>query len=168
MSIFDNLFVLELANNHWGNLDRGIKIIDDFADVVHSNDIHAAIKLQFRDVGSFIHDSHRHRDDSRYIKKVAATELSWRELHQMVERVRETGLITMATPFDEVSVDKCVEFGVEIIKIASSDIRDSDPAGEDRRPPASRWSRRAAAPRTWRTSTGWSPSSSASGTFRSP
>ena len=42
----------------------------------------------------------------------------------MVERVREHGLVTMATPFDEVSVDKCVEFGVEILKIASSDIRD--------------------------------------------
>jgi N-acetylneuraminate synthase len=33
-------------------------------------------------------------------------------------------MLTMVTPFDEVSVDKCVEFGVEILKIASSDIRD--------------------------------------------
>ena len=124
MSIFNDLFVLELANNHWGSLDRGLKIIDDFAKVVHDNDIHAAIKLQFRDVSSFIHDGHRHRDDSRYIKKVAATELSWSDLGKLVERVREQGLVTMATPFDEVSVDKCVEFGVEILKIASSDIRD--------------------------------------------
>jgi N-acetylneuraminate synthase len=30
----------------------------------------------------------------------------------------------MATPFDEVSVDKCVEYGVQIIKVASSDIKD--------------------------------------------
>jgi N-acetylneuraminate synthase len=30
----------------------------------------------------------------------------------------------MTTPFDEVSVDKAVEFGVEVLKIASSDIRD--------------------------------------------
>ena len=30
----------------------------------------------------------------------------------------------MATPFDEVSVDKCVEFDVQFLKIASSDIRD--------------------------------------------
>ena len=27
--IFENLFVLELANNHWGKLDRGLKIIRD-------------------------------------------------------------------------------------------------------------------------------------------
>jgi len=29
-SIFDELFVLELANNHWGNVERGLKIIRDF------------------------------------------------------------------------------------------------------------------------------------------
>ncbi len=124
MSIFNDLFVLELANNHWGSLDRGLRIIDEFSKVVHDNGIHAAIKLQFRDVGSFIHDGHRQRGDSRYIKKVAATELSWADLGQMVDRVRERKLVTMATPFDEVSVDKCVEFDVEILKIASSDIRD--------------------------------------------
>src|SRR3546814_15164007 len=33
-------------------------------------------------------------------------------------------MVTMVTPFDEVAVDKCVEFGVEILKIASSDVRD--------------------------------------------
>jgi N-acetylneuraminate synthase len=124
MSIFEDLFVLELANNHWGRLDRGFKIIDAFAQVVRENGIHAAIKLQFRDVGSFIHDGHRHREDSRYIRKVAATELSWDDMGKLVDHVRAHGLVTMATPFDEASVDKCVEFGVEILKIASSDIRD--------------------------------------------
>jgi N-acetylneuraminate synthase len=33
-------------------------------------------------------------------------------------------MVTMTTPFDEVSVDKAVEFGVELLKVASSDIRD--------------------------------------------
>jgi N-acetylneuraminate synthase len=122
--IFDNLFVLELANNHWGKLERGLKIIDEFARVVHANRVHAAIKLQFRDVPSFIHRQHRERGDVRYIKKVGATELSWREQEVMVAAVRNCGLVTMVTPFDEVSVDKAVEFGIEILKIASSDIRD--------------------------------------------
>ena len=52
--IFEDLFVLELANNHWGDVDRGLKIIDDFSKVVHANNIKAAIKLQFRDVKSFM------------------------------------------------------------------------------------------------------------------
>lgn len=123
-SIFRNLFVLELANNHWGKLERGLKIIGDFARVVRFNDVHAAIKLQFRDVDSFIHPDHRHRSDVRYIKKTIDTQMRWDELRAMVEAVRNAGMVTMVTPFDEKSVDKCVEFGVEILKIASSDIRD--------------------------------------------
>lgn len=123
-SIFSNLFVLELANNHWGKLERGLKIISDFGRVVRFNDVHAAIKLQFRDVDSFIHPDHRHRSDVRYIKKTIDTQMRWDELRVMVEAVRNAGMVTMVTPFDEESVDKCVEFGVEILKIASSDIRD--------------------------------------------
>jgi sialic acid synthase SpsE len=123
-SIFDNLFVLELANNHWGKLDRGLKIISDFARVVRFNDVHAAIKLQFRDVDSFIHRDYRGRADVRYIKKTLDTQMPWENLRTMVEAVREAGMVTMVTPFDEASVDKCVEFGVDVLKIASSDIRD--------------------------------------------
>lgn len=123
-SIFDDLFVLELANNHWGRLDRGLKIVRDFARVVRFNEVRAAIKLQFRDVDSFIHRDFRDRADIRYIKKTRDTHLPWGELRQLVDAVRDAAMVTMATPFDEVSVDKCVEFGVDIIKIASSDIRD--------------------------------------------
>ena len=53
--IFNNLFVLELANNHWGSLERGEQIIKDFAMIVAKNKVHAAIKLQFRDVENFVH-----------------------------------------------------------------------------------------------------------------
>jgi sialic acid synthase SpsE len=123
-SVFNNLFVLELANNHWGKLERGLKIISDFARVVRFNDVHAAIKLQFRDVDSFIHRDFRDRSDIRYIKKTLATQMSWDTLKALIEAIRESGMVTMVTPFDEVSVDKCVEFGVDVLKIASSDIRD--------------------------------------------
>ena len=66
----------------------------------------------------------RDRADVRYIKKTLDTQMPWENLRAMVEAVREAGMVTMVTPFDEVSVDKCVEFGVDILKIASSDIRD--------------------------------------------
>lgn len=123
-SIFNDLFVLELANNHWGKLERGLKIIRDFSRVVKFNNVHAAIKLQFRDVDNFIHPNFRDRADIRYIKKTLDTQMPWEQLQLMVETVRDCGMVTMVTPFDEVSVDKCVEFGVEILKIASSDVRD--------------------------------------------
>jgi sialic acid synthase SpsE len=123
-NIFDDLFVLELANNHWGKLERGLKIINDFSRVVRFNNVRAAIKLQFRDVDSFVHRDFRDRTDIRYIKKTIDTHMPWEKLHQMVVAVRDSGMVTMVTPFDEASVDKCVEFDVDILKIASSDIRD--------------------------------------------
>lgn len=122
--IFDNLFVLELANNHWGKLDRGLKIIQDFGQVARFNGVRAAMKLQFRDIDTFIHKDFRGRTDIRYIKKTLDTQLSWADLRTLVEAVRRWNMITMATPFDEASVDKCVEFGVQIVKLASSDIKD--------------------------------------------
>ena len=122
--VFEDLFVLELANNHWGSLARGRAIVSDFAAVVHANGVKAAIKLQFRDVNSFIHKDFRASQDIRYVKKVSDTRLPWNELGALVDAVRDAGLVTMSTPFDEISVDRCVEFGVEILKIASSDLRD--------------------------------------------
>jgi N-acetylneuraminate synthase len=122
--IFEDLFVLEMANNHWGKLQRGFKIIDDFAAVVKENGVRASIKLQFRDVDQFIHHDYRDCDDVRYIKKTLDTQMPWHQLRAMIERVKAHEMVAMVTPFDEASVDKCVEFGVDILKIASSDIRD--------------------------------------------
>jgi N-acetylneuraminate synthase len=123
-SIFDNLFVLEMANNHWGKLERGLKIISSYGKVVRYNNMRAALKFQFRDVDRFIHKDFRNRTDIRYIKKTLDTQLSWADYQTMVTAVRNANMISMATPFDEVSVEKCVELGIQIIKIASSDIKD--------------------------------------------
>lgn len=122
--IFEDLFVLELASNHWGKLERGLKIISDYAQVVRFNNVRAAMKLQFRDVDTFIHKDFRHRSDIRYIKKTLDTHMPWSNYERMVDAVRKSSMVTMATPFDEFSVDKCVEYGIQIIKIGSSDIKD--------------------------------------------
>ncbi|MGC8811170.1 MAG: N-acetylneuraminate synthase family protein [bacterium] len=122
--IFDELFVLEIANNHWGKLERGLKIITDYSRIVRFNNVRAAMKLQFRDVESFIHKDFLHRDDIRYIKKTLDTKMSKEDFAKLVQAIRQSGCIPMATPFDEKSVDLCVELGIQIIKIASSDIND--------------------------------------------
>lgn len=123
-NIFENLFVLELANNHWGDVERGIKIITDFSRIVRFNNIKAAIKLQFRDVDHFIHKDYKSREDIRYIKKTMATKMSEENYKILVDTIKKSGCITMSTPFDEKSVDTCVNLGVQILKIASSDIND--------------------------------------------
>ena len=75
-SIFHNLFVLELANNHLGSLARGKKIISEYGQVVRFNKIKAAIKLQFRDVDTFIHPDFHEREDMRYVWKTKKTKLN--------------------------------------------------------------------------------------------
>lgn len=122
--IFEDLFVLEIANNHWGQLQRGLKIVETFAQVVRFNNVRAALKLQFRDVNSFIHADFRQRTDIRYIKKTLDTRLTDDEFATLVKTVRSLSCIPMATPFDERSVDLCCELGIPIIKIASSDLND--------------------------------------------
>lgn len=123
-NIFDELFVLELANNHWGRLERGLRIVEDFSRVVRFNNVRAAIKLQFRDVDNFIHRDFRERSDIRYIKKTIDTQMSRDDYATLCEAIRQAGCLRMATPFDEKSVAMCVDLGVEIIKIASSDLND--------------------------------------------
>lgn len=122
--LFENLFVLELANNHLGNLKRGMKIIHDHASIVRYNNVKAAIKLQFRDVDEFVHPDFKGDGNHRYIKKTEATKLQKEDFVAMVEEIKRLGCIPMATPFDENSVDLCVEFDMPIIKIASSDMND--------------------------------------------
>jgi N-acetylneuraminate synthase len=132
--IFENLFVLELANNHWGSLERGKKIIREFAKVVKQNKVKAAIKLQFRDVDNFIHkdfvkegknvDLLKLPKRSRYIQKTTKTKLTYNEFHELIKYIKKHDCIPMSTPFDETSVDWCVSMDLPIIKIASSDIND--------------------------------------------
>ena len=122
--IFDNLFILEAANNHWGDLERGKKIIQDFATIVRYNNIKAAIKFQFRDVDNFIHDEYKGNQEIRYIKKTEATKMTVGQYGELAKAVIKAGCIPMATPFDESSVDLCVALDFPLIKIASSDIND--------------------------------------------
>jgi N-acetylneuraminate synthase len=122
--IFNELFVLELANNHWGKISRGLKIVDEYSKIVRFNNVKAAIKLQFRDVDNFIHKDFINRKDIRYIKKTLDTKMSREDFEKLMKAIIKSGCIPMVTPFDEKSVDMAVELGAKILKIASSDIND--------------------------------------------
>ena len=124
--IFNDLFVLEIANNHWGSLNRGIKIIRDFAQVVKKNKIKAAIKFQFRDVDNFVHSNYKENKEIRYVNKTIMTKISWQDMKVMIDETSKNGMLTMATPFDEFSILKCKELNLDLVKIASSDAKDKN------------------------------------------
>jgi N-acetylneuraminate synthase len=122
--IFEDLFVLEMTNNHKGSVQRGLDIVHAHSRVVRFNNVRAAIKLQFRDVDNFVHKDGKGRTDIRYINRITETRLTKDQYAVLVEAIRKSGCIPLATPFDEASVEWCVDFEMPIIKVASADCND--------------------------------------------
>lgn len=121
---FQNLFVLDLANNHQGQVEHGLRIIREVAEVTRGRGVRAALKFQFRDLDTFIHPAHRHDSDNKHIPRFLTTRLSPTEFAVLTQEVRRQGLVTMSTPFDERSVDLIGELGIEIVKVASCSATD--------------------------------------------
>ena len=48
--LFEKLFILDIANNHFGDLRHTLKIINEFKHVIKKNNLNATIKFQFRKV----------------------------------------------------------------------------------------------------------------------
>jgi len=123
-SIFNDLFVLDIANNHEGSVDLGNQIIDAMGEVTNKRGINAGFKFQYRDLDTFIHPDYRDREDVKHIPRFLANQLSWDEFGQMAARVKEKGMRLIITPFDEASVERALEHDVDILKVASCSAAD--------------------------------------------
>lgn len=121
---FTNLFVLDLANNHQGNLEHALRIVREIGAVARDNDARGALKFQFRQMDSFIHPAHQQNSDNKHIPRFLSTRLSKQEYATLTEAVRESGMITICTPFDEESLDVIQELDIEVIKVASCSATD--------------------------------------------
>lgn len=121
----DNLVILEMANNHMGDINHAFTIIDQFAEVCGDyKEFKFAFKLQYRDLDTFVHPKMQGRDDVKYIKRFSETKLSKEEFEKIVYKIRESGFIAMATPFDNVSIKTITNQNLDIIKIASCSFND--------------------------------------------
>ena len=74
-NVFKDLFVLDLANNHFGDVSHAKKIIKKFSEVVKKNNVKAAIKFQLRDYGTFIHKDSINSQE-KYVRRFLDTKLS--------------------------------------------------------------------------------------------
>lgn len=119
MKAFNDLIIFEMANSHQGSVEHGIKIIKEMGKIARKYNINAAVKLQYRDLNSFIHPDFRERDDVKHIPRFMSTRLSFEQFCELVQVVKEEGLVSISTPFDEEGVRWCVEQDLDIIKIAS-------------------------------------------------
>lgn len=121
----NNLFVLEMANNHMGDIQHGVELIKAFGLVCRKYpQFKFAFKLQYRDLDTFIHPDLKDRMDIKYIKRFAETRLSRLQFDQLISEIKVNGFLTMSTSFDEVSFDMIKDQDLDIIKIASCSFTD--------------------------------------------
>jgi len=122
--IFKNLFIFEMANNHMGSVEHGLKIIREFHEVSKKFDLNFGFKLQYRDLDTFIHPDFQGRMDIKYIKRFSETRLSEDEFKKLKNEFKKLNFIPICTPFDEKSVDLIEKHDFDIIKIASASFTD--------------------------------------------
>ena len=119
MEDFKNLVIFEMANNHQGSLDHALNIIDDYSKIAKENNIKAAIKLQFRNISTFISKIQLKEKTNKHIDRFLDTELTQKQFSVICKKIKDSGMKLIITPFDEVSVNNALEQNVDIIKIAS-------------------------------------------------
>lgn len=119
MISFKDFFIFEMANNHQGSVEHGIKIIKEMGRIAKHYKINAAVKLQYRHLDSFIHPDFRQNKEAKHIGRFLTTELTPDEFLKLVHAIKNEGLVSVCTPFDEKSVDLIDKHEIEVIKIAS-------------------------------------------------
>ncbi len=121
---FNNLFTFEMANNHQGSIEHGKKIVAEMASISKEFGIRSVVKIQLRDLDTFIHPDFKNNKEAKHISRFLSTRLSKEEFGVLVEEIRSNGLLSMATPFDESSVDFAIALRVDILKVASCSAQD--------------------------------------------
>jgi len=113
------LFIFEMANNHMGSVEHGIRIVDAMYEVSKDFPFLFGVKLQYRDIDTFIHPDYKGRTDLKFVKRFSETRLQWDEYRRIKNAIEEKGFVSICTPWDEASVDKIEEHGYDFIKIPS-------------------------------------------------
>lgn len=126
MKILNNkpLFIFEMANNHMGDVNHGLRMIREFAEVKKNYDYNFAFKFQFRDIDSFIHPDYKNRNDLKYVKRFSETKLTIEEFQKLKDELVKYDFISICTGFDEKSIDLLEQMNFDIIKIGSCSFTD--------------------------------------------
>jgi len=115
---FSKLIVLDLANNHFGNLNFAKKIVSSFGKIIRKHKINSTIKFQFRNLPKFIHKDFLNSNE-KYVRRFLDTKMSDEKFFRLFKHIKKNKIKTSCTPFDEDSVGKIEKLRFDYIKIAS-------------------------------------------------
>jgi len=121
---FNGLFIYDMANNHQGDVNHAMSIVQALGAVTRETGVRGALKFQFRQLDTMIHPDYKTRQDVKHIPRFLSTALSNDQYHLLTEAVKDNGMMTICTPFDEESVEVILDLGIEIIKVASCSASD--------------------------------------------
>ena len=114
--------IAEIGNNHNGNLNNAIKLIDQCKEIGVD-----AVKFQMRDLNSLYRKKSLKKSGedlgTEYILDLLRRfELKTEEHFKIYNYCKRNNLIYICTPWDVKSLDKLQRFGVKSYKVASADL----------------------------------------------
>jgi sialic acid synthase SpsE/quercetin dioxygenase-like cupin family protein len=115
----NDLVIFEMANNHQGDIKHGLRIIEEMGKISNQHGLNAAVKLQYRDLDTFIHPDYKTRKDVKHVPRFMQTRLKPEQFQSLALAIKDHGLTLVITAFDEKSVDMALDHGVDILKIGS-------------------------------------------------
>lgn len=118
------LVVFELANNHMGSVEHGLRVIREIAAASRGFDFDFGFKFQYRDLDTFIHPDFQGRSDIKYVKRFLETRLSEEQFLVLKAEIAAQKLLSVCTPFDEISAGFVEKHGFDYVKIASCSFND--------------------------------------------
>ena len=124
LDCLEPLFIFEMANNHMGSPEHGLKIIREFGKISREFPFTFGFKLQYRQLDTFIHPDYKFRTDFKYVKRFSETRLTPVQYKALRDEMKACGFVAICTPFDLESVDLIEDHDFDIIKIASCSFTD--------------------------------------------
>ncbi len=119
----ENLFIFELANNHQGSIKKAFNLISAAKRLSKSKYMNFAVKLQYRDLKTFIHKN-ANKNENKHINRFLETKLTTSEFSKICKKIKKNNFKLVITPFDENSVKRAVKDKCDFLKIASCSNKD--------------------------------------------
>jgi len=82
---FDGLFTYDLANNHQGDFEHGLNIINAMGEITRASGVRGALKFQFRQLETFIHPEFKQKKDVKHIPRFMETALTKEQYRQYMK-----------------------------------------------------------------------------------